>query len=147
MTIAETFWTELYARLVEPPTFGVDLANIKRYHRTKVTRDTAPAIHVVEGLALPGADKGCSWKWKMDGRIEVYVRDDTALSAADAILAEIVRRINPEVGTVYSNDVRLTLERIEPDTEIADLDATKVDISILIAFSTQRWTLDVPGNE
>jgi hypothetical protein len=71
-----------------------------------------------------------------------YVRDDQGLAAADDFLSEIVARINPEIGTPYSNKVRLQVERIVPDTEIADEDATAVKIDLSIKFGTARWTLD-----
>jgi hypothetical protein len=80
----------------------------------------------------------------MDGMIAVFVRDDIGSTAADPFVIEVVNRINPEIPTPYSSGVRLEVGSIEPDTEIADEDASRVNIQLLVKFGTKRWTLDVP---
>lgn len=140
--IAETFWAELWARLVADPEFGVPVERIRREHRTAVTRADSPAVQVIEGVARPTEAKRCDWQWEMGGSIAIFVRDDVGLRAADPLVAEIVRRINPEIGTPYSNGVRLELAAIEPETEIADEDATRVDLVLQVKFGTKRWTTD-----
>lgn len=142
-SIAETFWEEILARIAAAPTFGVEAASIRRRHRTAVTRQDAPAIHVIEGKAVrKGGDRSCNWEWEMDGAVAVFVRDDLGLEAADPFVAEVVARINPEIGTPYSNGVRLEIVAIEPETEIADEDATRIDIVLAIKFGTKRWAIE-----
>lgn len=145
MAIAETFWGEIMDRLTAAPAFGIPVERIKRAHRTAVTRANSPAVHVIEGAARLREQKRCDWQWEMTGTIAVFVRDDEGVSAADPFILEIVRRINPETGTPYSNQVRLELVAIEPDTEIADEDATRVNIEFAIKFGLARWTLDTPA--
>lgn len=143
-SIAETFWVELYERIVASPPFGIALSSIKREHRTNVTRQNSPAIHVIEGDENPdGKQNSCDWTWKMDGTIAVLLRDDSGLAAADEFVTEILKRINPD--TAYSNGVRLELKSIGPNTEIADEDATRVDIEIRMSFVTAAWQRDAAG--
>lgn len=144
VSVAETFWEELHARLIAAPAWAVPVASIKRAHRTNVTRAGAPAVHVIEGLAKPTQNKRCDWQWEMAGFIAVFVRDDLGLTAADDLVAEIVQRINPEIAPPYSNGVLLELAAIEPETEIADEDATRVDLVLQVKYGTRRWTTDQP---
>lgn len=142
-SIAETAWAEMFTRLTATTFPGVALASIRRKRRTNVTRENAPAIHLIEGQAKMNEDKSCDWRWEMDGTIAVFVRDDNGLAAADPFLVEVVARINPEIAPAYSNQVRLELLRIGPNTEVADEDATRVDLDFRFKWGAKRWTLDV----
>ena len=147
-SIPETFWSELTARLKAPPLFGVPVLQIKREHRVPVTREKSPAVYVVEGTARLLKKTACDWRWEMPCTVEVYARGDEGLTAADAILCEVVQRINPEAATpivAYANGVNVELVEIAPDTEIADEDATAVKIELLVQFATRRWTIDAPA--
>lgn len=144
-SIAETAWAEMFARLTATAFPGVALASIRRKRRTQVTRENAPAIHLIEGQGKVNEDKSCDWRWEMDGTIAIFVRDDNGLEAADPFMVEAVKRINPEIAPAYSNSMRLELLRIGPSTETADEDATRVDIDFRLKFGARRWTLDVPA--
>lgn len=146
-SIAETFWGELLARLTATPGMGIPVVAIKRDHRTVVTRQNSPAVHLIEGEAKLTETKACDWTWKMDATIRVFVRDDLGLAAADPYVCAIVARVSPEAGApfaAYSNGVRVELVSIAPETEIADEDATAVNVELAISFGTGRWAVDVP---
>jgi len=130
----------MFLRLTATTFSGVPTSSIRRYHRTNVTRENAPAIHLIEGLAKPAEDRRCDWRWEMEGTIAVFVRDDKGYTDADPFVAEVLKRINPE-GTPYPNKAMLDLLRIGLNTEIADKDATRVDIDFQFKFGTARWSL------
>lgn len=141
-SIAETFWQELTARIVAAPSFGIDLESIRRKHRTPVTRARCPAVQVIEGAARLTEVKRCDWRFEMNGTIRVFVRDDDGLEAADPFVVEIVKRINPEIPTAYSNGVLLEITALEPEVEIADEDAVATNIELRARFGCGRWALD-----
>jgi hypothetical protein len=147
-SVGEALWAAMYGRLTASPFPGISsLTRIQRKHRTRVTRENAPAIHLIEGMAKPTKTVACDWQWEMDGTVALFVRDDNGLQAADPLLIEAIKRINPETGTPYPGKAELLLLRIGPGrggdeyTEIADEDATRVDIDLRFKFSTPRWTL------
>lgn len=142
MSVAETLAGEVLTRLLEDPLSGVAVANIRRAHRTPVTRDMAPAVHVIDGDAKPTADKSCAWAWQFDLTVSVMVRDDAGYTGADPLVCEVVARINPELDPPYSHKARLELLTVRKDTEIADGDAVRVDIELRFKFGTAPWSLE-----
>lgn len=145
-SIAEVFKGELLARMQAAPlsSYGPEPPlsdRIRRSHLTRVDRDSAPAIYVRFGKAKRTGDRSsCSWRWELEWTISVYVRSDNDADS-DPIVIEAVNRINPYT-TPYQNNVVLDDEpSIESDTEIADADAQRVDISGTAIFHTPAWSL------
>ncbi len=143
-SIAETFKAEVLARLQASayPLGGPLFDQIKRSHLTNVKRDDAPAIHLRFPRARPVSDTSCAWQWTQDVTVSVYTRGDAGDLLADPIVVESVKRLNPLIGAGYANSVVVELQSIEADTEVADEDATRVDIKLTAGFITGAWTLD-----
>lgn len=143
-SIAEEFKAEVLARLqaLPLPVFFPELDSIRRSHLTNVPREKSPAIHLRFPRARPVKDKSCNWQWTLDVTVSVYSRDDSGDVMADPLVGEVVTRLNPETSTGYGNGVVVELESIENETEIADEDATRVDIKFTGKFATRAWQLD-----
>jgi hypothetical protein len=147
-SIAEALKLEMLARLqAAPEMYDADppvlVTEIRRSHLTAVDRDRAPAIYLRAGdMERLDLERTCPWKWSMAWRVSVYVRSDEADAAADPLVVEVVRRLNPTLGTPYTNGVDLRLHRIEVETEVADTDAQRVDVVGIARFQTVDWALD-----
>lgn len=148
MGVAETFWAEIYGRLTALPTFGADIAMVRRTHRTDVPREKSPAVYLFEGESkrVGGDRSACTWDWETRGRIEVINRSDVGTLMAEPMVLEVLARISPERSDipVYSNNVRLELERVDAEAAVADVDAAKVSIEFVAKYKTARWSLNAP---
>ena len=146
-SLAETFKVEVLARLQAAPLtdYGPNaplIDNIRRSHLTIVDRERAPAIHARFGDAKrTDDDRACPWKWQIDFKVSVYVASDNDADA-DPIVVEVIKRLDPMIGTPYANGVDLRLSRVESDVEIADQDAQRVDVVGSAKFITDPWQID-----
>lgn len=116
---------------------------IRATHRTEVPREHAPAIYVMPARWVPrGENKStCARKWETQVTVSIHTRgDDTSEADADLLMVEVVKRI--EDGTAYSPLGRFAIESIESATDIADDDATRVDINCRFEFETAGFALD-----
>jgi hypothetical protein len=110
--------------------------SIARSHLIPRTREACPAVFVVDG------PDGPSGRCQRTGNftIALLVRSDLGPAAAAVLKGEVVRRLSPAAGG-YPNGVELSLGRIRVDTELADTDATRVDIELSFCYAAPEWTL------
>lgn len=142
-SVAETFKAEVLIRLRAAPLYvpNVNVDRIRRSHLTAVPRTEAPTLYARFGRAKPTADKACKWQWEMEWTVSVYVRSDDD-AEADPLVVQVVNRLNPLVGTPYSNNVTLNFSSVDAETEIADDDAQRVDVRGVAKFVTNQWSLE-----
>lgn len=116
-------------------------ATVKRSHRTTVTREDAPMIHLVDGDDVPeDSDGDCDKARTKHFTVSVFVRSDTGASAADALVLAVNDRLNP--ADAYGDGVRLRQGPITPDEEIADEDAVRIDMKFRFLYNAPGWNLD-----
>ena len=141
-TIAETVMQAILARLMGSPALE---AEVRRSHRIPVTRDAAPAVHVVDGRDVPTpARNDCRTDRTKGFTVSVYVRDDAGASAADALVQAINERLDPidAAQTPYPSGAVLRQLSIIPSEEIADGDAVQIDMEFEFDYATSGWRLD-----
>lgn len=145
-SIAETCMENVLARLQAAPRFGgVALASIRRSHRTAISRDKAPAIHVIDDDEVPDpvkVGKGCAVPWEKGFTVSLFLRDDEGYPAADPLKLEVMSRLDPETAP-WPAGVVLAYGKIAYQTEIADGDAVRVDMRFTFKFQAASWQLDV----
>lgn len=143
--VAEIFWKEIYDRVAALPTFGADIAMVRRTHRTDVPLEKSPAVYLFEEeTKRVGGDRNmCNWDWEARGRFEIINRDDVGTAAAEPMVLEVLTRINPDV-LPYANSVRLEIEKITSEAAVADVDAAKVSVEFVAKYKTARWSLNAP---
>src|SRR6185369_9414490 len=114
---------------------------IKRTHRTPVTREDAPAIHWVDGDDKPiGKENDCSRTRRKDFTVALFVRGDDASTEIDELIESINERLNPD--TPYGDGITLHQGAIQPETEIADTDATQVNMAYWFEYEAKPgWSL------
>lgn len=121
--------------------------NVRMDRRTILTRDNAPAVHVIPGESIPGTETECRQDWKMTVTLGCFVRDDAAEEAAAPLVAEVLRRLDPRGSPTYPWNARLKIIRVRPESDIADGDALRTDIECQFDFISAPWDLDSEGGE
>lgn len=109
-------------------------ASVQRSHLIPTAGD---AVHVLDGSDAPSS-KRCEREGAFT--IRLVVRSDLGPAAVGALKVEVMRRLNPEVAP-YPDGVVLSPGKITPDTEIADTDATRVDMAFTFCYAAREWTL------
>lgn len=138
-TVADELLEAVLARLIALPV--IDVADsIRRDHRTTITRDTAPAVHVIDGEEKPGpSTNACFVKAEFSFTIAIFVRDDAGYGAAKPIKVRIMQATDP--ATAYPHSAELVRGRIVSQQEIADGDALRVDMEFTFKYQTPTWAL------
>lgn len=122
------------------------VANIRRTHRTVVTRANAPAVHLVDGTDTPGGLHGdCYTDRELGFTVRVFERDDDAYTSVDAMKRQVMARLHPEstAYAAYPHNGVLKAGRITPDQEIADQDALTVDMEFSFSYKAASWSLEI----
>jgi hypothetical protein len=118
--------------------------SIRRAHRTAIPRDKMPAIHLIDGDDEMGAGGGRKCGKRRAGfTTSIFVRTDAA-GGADRYKILVCERFKaaiwPHPSVMIEPPGRITI-----DTEIADLDATRVDIDWYATYETRgEWSLEFP---
>lgn len=137
------------ARMTAAPNIVRDMKEVRRAHRTLIPKcaKDAYAVHVVDGYDQPQKDgKGnvCSG-WREGGfTISLFARDDLGPTVLDPLKVEVVRRLNPYTEP---HPVGITIDplRITIQTQIADGDASRVDLNFEFCYPVQsEWSLELP---
>jgi hypothetical protein len=139
-SIANDLMEQVVERLRADPPLLDDITRIRRDHRTILTRDDCPAIHVIDGTEEPKSTKACIERAQVF-TVAVFVRDDAGYAAADPLKLEVMRRLNPQTQA-WQAGVDIVPGRIAPNTEIADLDALRLDMEFTFRYATGLWALD-----
>ena len=143
-SVAEQIMAEVFARLtsVTPAPLIEDMTQIRRYHRTKVTREDGPAVHLIDGRDAPDGDfqknATCSTGRTLEFRVVVFVRGDAGISTADPTKLEVHRRIK---APGYPPGVLISEPVIEPETEMADQDATRLNMDYKAKYTASNGAL------
>lgn len=138
MTGYETVMVAVLAALKATPSIVGSSGTIRRAHRTLVPKDAHPAVHLIDGR-----DQRVTKPTGRHGRfaVSVFVRDDAGVSASDALRLLVVARVKTVaiVGVVIAPP-----GDIAPDTEIADADASRLDMSFEFTYPTcDEWSLEL----
>jgi hypothetical protein len=139
-TVAFDLLEQVVARLRAAPAFGVDPDSIRRNHRTTIPRDSAPAIHVVDGDEALKSRGTCANRAQAF-MVVLFLRDDAGFAAADPLKLEVMRRLNPATQQ-WAAGVLIEPGDIRSITEIADADALRVEMDFTLSYTTGLWTLD-----
>jgi hypothetical protein len=145
MTLYEQTMQAMLSRLQgAPPLVG----NIRRSHKVIIPRGDAPAVYLAESDDEPVDRAGnCDTQRRFEPVVRVFVRDDDGYATMDAIVADVVARLDPQTqgGAAYPAGVRLELVRLAVDEDIADADVLRRDVHIAATYTAGYWTLDAPA--
>ena len=137
---AETVMVAVLARLQASPAIT---DNVRRAHRISITRENAPAVHLIDGTDTPTpAKNNCRTQRTRGFTVSIFVRDDAGASAADPYVLAVNDALDPDVGTAYPGGAIMRQGRITVDEEIADGDAVRVDMAFEFDYQTTGWALD-----
>ena len=141
---AQLLLDAVWARLAASPALEVN--ELKRSHRTTVTRENAPAVHLVAGPDVPEPSRNdCRTNRAKGFTVRVFYRDDDGAAAADDLVVEIHRRLDPSEASgfaPYPEGVSLRQGRIDVAEEIADEDAVAIEMEYAADYTTEGWTLE-----
>lgn len=133
----ETIMVEALARLKANPPLVANKDNIRRAKRTPVTREKAPAVHLIDGPDKPKRTNACGGR-EGEFTISLFARDDAGLSTLDATKVEVMRRM----GVAWPAGVVCYPGDIVPEAESADGDALRIDMSFRFEYGTAgEWAL------
>lgn len=140
-SIGENLMLAVEGRLTGSPAIA---ATLKRAHRTPVTKAAAPTVHLIDGADTPKAAKNCRTDREKEFTVSVFVRSDAGAAAADPLVVEVNARLDPEseAYAAYPHDATLTQGPVTPDEEIADGDATRIDMRFTFRYQASGWALD-----
>lgn len=137
---AEAVMVAVLARLQASPAIT---DNVRRAHRISITRENAPAVHLIDGTDTPTpAKNNCRTQRTCGFTVSIFVRDDEGASAADPYVLAVNDALDPDVGTAYPGGAIMRQGRITVDEEIADGDAVRVDMAFEFDYQTTGWALD-----
>lgn len=145
MAIPLDLLLDVLDRMLAPPALVPIAKNVRMDHRTALTRDNAPAVHVIPGEMTLGTETECRQDWKLAVTLACFVREDAAEEAAAPLVAEVIRRLDPG-SPRYPWEARFRLVRVRPASDIADGDALRTDVDCIFDFITAPWDLDSPGD-
>lgn len=134
------------ARLKAAPTnWGLGVQDVRRAHRTAVPKAGAPAVHLVGGRDEPAREhsKSLCRRRNAEFTVALFVRNDAGESAADPLRIEAMRRLNPETTglAAYPSGALVRPAEIDPDEEIADGDAIRIDMRFEFSYPATDWKL------
>jgi hypothetical protein len=137
---AEAVMVAVLARLQGSPSIA---DNVRRAHRIPVTREQAPAVHLIDGTDTPTpAKNNCLTQRTRGFTVSIFVRDDAGASAADSYVLAVNAALDPEDNAPYPSNAVMRQGRITVDEEIADGDAVRVDMAFEFDYVTSGWALD-----
>lgn len=143
-TVANDLLVQVVGRLRAAPAIidgeGNAVLNIRRDHRTVVTRDQSPAIYILDGPEKQLIGKSCITR-EQTFSVMLFVRSDSGFAAADSLKLEVMRRLDPNTQQ-WADGVDIVPGNITPDAEIADQDALRVEMEFAFRYTTGVWTLD-----
>jgi hypothetical protein len=138
MSMSETLMLDVVDRLQTAAVIA-DVGNIRRDHRTILTRDRAPAVHVIDGDETPLPSNTCFCEVEFEFAVSIFVRADAGYSAADPIAVAIMAALDPAVS--YGVNIDLLRGRIVREQEIADTDALRVDMEFKFRYQAPEWEI------
>jgi hypothetical protein len=147
MTTAETLMQNVLARLLAttPAPLLTNLSMIRRFHRTAVTRELAPAVQLIDGAESktnnPMNNKGCDTERELTFKVLLFLREEDGITAADPLKIEVYRRLD-QATTPYPNGARIYSGRIVSDSELGDNDAARVEMEFSFKYVTKGWGLE-----
>lgn len=136
-TIAETLMVAGFARIDSSPAL---CDNVRRTHRVHVTREEAPAIYWIDGKDEPtGKLSECSRTRRKHFTVSVFGRDDDGVTPFDSLVEAVNDRL---MATPFDSGITCHQGAIEPDTEIADTDASRIDMAYWFEYeAAPGWSL------
>lgn len=116
---------------------------IRIAHRTQVTREESPAIHVRPQTDTPTIGKDCVER-RLAFDVVVFGRDDGGVESIDALLVDVMARLKPGRGDAipYPDGVRLAPGAISFTEEDADEDVAFASLAFVATYSTAAWSLE-----
>ena len=138
-SIYELTLSEALQRLLASPSLVPNPSRVRRDHRTALPKDDAEAVYVIDGIDKPISGKRCEREATF--RVAIIVRGDSPYERLDELKVEIVRRLSPSTAS-YESAVALDPPGpISVDSQIADADATRIDIEMRFCYAAPEWTL------
>ncbi len=147
MSLPQDLLMDVLERLQATPDLVPLARNVRIDRRTIVTRDNAPAVHIIPGELTPGKETDCRQDWTMLVTVAAFVRDDETQAAVWPLVGEIVLRIAPLGSPSYPHKARFRIVRIRPEYDVADGDAQRTDVECQFDFSSAPWDLETEGEE
>jgi hypothetical protein len=117
---------------------------VKRAHLTLLPKEKGDTVHLIDGDDVPASGGGARCgKRRMHFITSIFVRSDVA-GAADSYKIAIAARFKE---TAWPAGARLDPPgKITINTEIADDDATRVDMEWIATYATDgEWSLEFPA--
>lgn len=128
---------ETLERLKASPALVPNKASIRRAKRTPVTRENAPAVHLIDGPDRPRKANACGGR-ECELTISLFANDDDGLGTLDPRKIEVMRRMAaawPQGVICYPGD-------IVPEAESADREALRIDMTFRFEYGTAgEWSL------
>ncbi len=146
-TVQRSILDAVVGRLRESPALiARPTERIRVAHRTPVTREESPAIHVVPiSDDEVGRGTGDCARRRVAFVVRIYGRDDGGVDSIDPILAAIVERINPAATSSFSYPTGAIVSppgRITFSEEDADLDVAFAEIAFAASYPVAEWSLE-----
>lgn len=148
MTLYEETMQAILARLQGSPAL---CDNVRRSHKVAVTQSECPAVYLAEGNDKPiGKPNGCRQEREAYPSVRVFdmaptTKDDAGpFASVDTLVAEVVERLNPEIGPPYPNGVTVELDDITVDEEDREVDWIRKDINLCIRYTAGVFSLSTP---
>lgn len=142
MSVYEAVMQNILARLEGSPSL---CDNVRRSHKVAIRKEDAPAVYLAEADddSKGGPGDNCRTARQFQPIIRVFVREDNGYAIADALVTEIVARLNPEAPdqTPYPAGVTPELNRVAVAEEIADGDALMKEIRLIVNYQSGYWSL------
>lgn len=131
------------ARLKATPLLLAKADRVRVAHRTPVTRDQAPAIHVIPLDDSPATGKDCTTR-TLRFRVAVLGRDDGGIDTIDAVLIGVMERLRPSRmdAIPYPSGVVMRYGAIRFDEEDADEDVALAEMEFTATYTAADWLLD-----
>lgn len=143
-TVQRQILAAVVARLrATPALIAKSAERIRIAHRSPVTREESPAIHVVPQSDELVDDKSCNRR-RLRFTVAVLARDDGGIETIDELLVQVMARLKPGRGDAipYPAGVVLKPGVIRFDEEVADADIALAEFSFEATYSTADWSLE-----
>lgn len=130
------------------PTPIVSKTRLRRTHRTTVTRENAPAAHLIDGTDKPIDPKdNCETEREAAFTVSLFVRNDDGYAEGDALARKVMERLDPMSDDYqpYPHNARMNIGPITTETDIADGDALRIDMEFNFRYRVAGWSLDAVG--
>lgn len=146
MTTQREVLAAVLARLQATPALVDNRTDrIRLAHRTPVSREKTPAIHVVPLEVEPSGSRGGDCvRRRLTFAVRIFGRSDGGVADIDALIADVLARLRPAAADAIPYPAEVVMReprRVRFEEDDADEDVAFAELELSADYTSAEWSI------